>query len=575
MASIEKIRLSAKYKGLESFVMDNLRNEIILTGPNGSGKTRLLKLLADYLKNKDSCECKDFLIYPDRAELEYKVSDFSHYDAPLQLPSAFPYFVVAKTAYRLKAAEFANIDKEALLYIQCIAQHNKSEFEQFNNLLEKIIGERIHDDNGKLTFFSLAFKDMNLSPGQQYLLRLCVALFCNRQDNFTPDKYRRVLLLDEPEMHLHPGVLLNVMHKIQEVFTETQIWIATHSITLLSMFDSVDIWYMNNGKPKRMGSNSYDVLQGLLTDKTQKTDYRAKLEYFIQLPDFFAICEFAKESLKEAESLSLKERIDGEPDPQNTLAKQVMNNEFDFDTPNTLNKKKLVDFGAGKGRFIEGFSNKDIDTFEYYAYNIINDLNHDDKTRCLDIMASRFGDDRVNEKYFENITELHNRLANQIDYVLLMNVLHEIDPCEWENTLKKEILPLLSDKGKLIIIEAEELTHGENASSCGFLILTEEASKKLFGSVTINRPKDKKDKKTKIIAYIVGPKEIGNICKENIKDAVNTIYDEAIDKIKKTREKQTANSEENPHQKGIRHAFWLHQYANASIARDSLSKEKP
>jgi len=569
MIPIEMITLlDSEYKGLKPFIMQNLRQIVVLTGPNGSGKSRLLNLLADFLKNRNSCGCNTFSIKPNNGG-RFTVSDFSHYDAPLQLPSKFPYFVVARTAERLRKAEFANIDKETLLYIQCIARHDKEGFKKFNDLLKEIIGEPINDNAGKLTFFGLEFKDMCLSPGQQYLLRLCVTLFCNKTITDSSDK--RVLLLDEPEMHLHPGVLFKIVSKIQSTFKDTQIWIATHSISLLSIFDTADIWYMEEGRPKQMNSNSFKVLQGLLEDVDQKVNYREKLEYFIQLPNIFSLCEFAKESLKDAVSVPLKERIDGKEDPQNKLAKESIN-ELDFNQVKKKEKIKLVDFGAGKGRFFEGLSEKETYKYDYYAYNAADETSGEDRTRCIALLSSRFGEDEVKNRYFDNIDVLREKLKGKADCVLLMNVLHEIEPSMWETVLKKEIRSLLTTDGILIIIEVEELSRGENASSCGFLVLTEEASKKLFGNdVIIKKPAENtKNKQRGIIACIVGSEQLESVCLATIKGCVELIKKEAMEKIIETRKRSHLG--EDVYQKGMYHAFWLHQYANASIALDSLNK---
>jgi len=569
MIPIETVTLlGSEYKGLKPFIMQNLRQIVVLTGPNGSGKSRLLNLLADFLKDRKSCDCDTFSIKPDNGE-KFTVSDFSHYDAPLQLPSKFPYFVVARTAARLKKAEFANIDKETLLYIQCIARHYKDDFERFNILLKEIIGEPINYNAGELTFYGLKFKDMCLSPGQQYLLRLCVTLFCN--ETITDPSDKRVLLLDEPEMHLHPGVLFKIVSKIQITFKNTQIWIATHSISLLSIFDTTDIWYMEDGRPKQMNSNSFKVLQGLLEDAEQKTDYREKLEYFIQLPNIFSLCEFAKESLKDAVSISLKERIDGKEDPQNKLAKESIN-ELDFGQAKKKEKIKLVDFGAGKGRFFEGLSEEETHEYDYYAYNAIDETNEEDKARCIALLSSRFREDEVQNKYFDNINVLREKLNGEADCVLLMNVLHEIEPSMWEMVLKKDIRPLLTIGGILVIIEVEELYKGENASSCGFLVLTEESSKKLFGNdVKIRKlAENSKNKQRGIIACIVGSEQLENVCLTTIIGSVELIKKEAMEKITKIRKQ--SHSGEDIYRKGMYHAFWLHQYANASIALDSLNR---
>ena len=56
--------------------------------------------------------------------------------------------------------------------------------------------------------------------------------------------------------------------------------------------------------------------------------------------------------------------------------------------------------------------------------------------------------------YFNDINELTNKVKDTVDYVLLINVLHEIPPSEWIG-LFKIIYDLLKDSGKLIIVERE------------------------------------------------------------------------------------------------------------------------
>jgi hypothetical protein len=164
---------------------------------------------------------------------------------------------------------------------------------------------------------------------------------------------------------------------------------------------------------------------------------------------------------------------------------------------------------------------------------------------------------------------LHEELKGQADYVLLMNVLHEIAPLRWETVLKDEIRPLLTKDGKLFIIEVEELDRGENASSCGFLVLTENASRKLFGNdVFIKKPESKKNGKRRISAYIVGSEQLKNVCFANIRKCVELIKNEAMETITEIRKRSIL--EEDLYREGMHHAFWLHQYANASIALDSF-----
>ena len=100
---ITSIELLESIEGLNPFSKINLGNVVILTGSNGSGKTRLLKLLQKHiasLKNGHStCPLRLEISTPNGNEYlsesnaEYiDVNNYSHYDAKLQSPNKFtPY----------------------------------------------------------------------------------------------------------------------------------------------------------------------------------------------------------------------------------------------------------------------------------------------------------------------------------------------------------------------------------------------------------------------------------------------------------------------------------------------------
>ena len=102
--------------------------------------------------------------------------------------------------------------------------------------------------------------------------------------------------------------------------------------------------------------------------------------------------------------------------------------------------------------------------------------------------------------YFNNINDLINKINNEADYVLLINVLHEIPPIEWKK-LFESISKLLKDSGKLIIVEREELTIGESPYDEGFLMITKSGSEKLFGKNNVKLLRH--PQKHHIVKYVV------------------------------------------------------------------------
>ena len=138
---------------------------------------------------------------------------------------------------------------------------SKNDLEELNKLLEVLLDQQLISLDGEPSLFGLPLNRMQLSPGQQYLLRMCIALHCNKvSDN-------SILLLDEPETHLHPDALLNLINELHTHFQLEQIWIATHSVALLSMFNASSIWCMIGETAKKLGSKSEGKNSGGLSFK--------------------------------------------------------------------------------------------------------------------------------------------------------------------------------------------------------------------------------------------------------------------------------------------------------------------
>jgi len=115
------------------------------------------------------------------------------------------------------------------------------------------------DKNGDATLFQRRLGDTRLSDGQKILLQFCVALYSQKK---SLDEL--ILFLDEPENHLHPEALIEVVDKIIASVTNGQVWIATHSINLLAHFDPSCIYYMEDGVLRYSGNVPHQVLTGLL-----------------------------------------------------------------------------------------------------------------------------------------------------------------------------------------------------------------------------------------------------------------------------------------------------------------------
>lgn len=402
------------------------------------------------------------------------------------------------------------------------------------------------DGSAEIFGFKLAQSDQLLSDGQKILLQLCMTIY--EQEN---DLEKTILFMDEPENHLHPKALLDVINKLSDIITEGQIWIATHSINLLSNFEPKNIWYMEDGKIQHAGKIPEKVLEGLLGDQKNIL----KLENFISLPSQMATNNFAFECL--FEPLQVETGID---DPQVGQIIDAIKSKY-----NDSGKVKILDFGAGKGRLLSTIDEigkikniQTIDWLEYYAY----DLPSDNKQQCLNILNDIY--ENGENRYFDNKSLFKdNTEENSFDMIVLSNVFHEIDPIHWNDEFGKSSLIsyALKENGILLIIEDQLIPVGEKAYQNGFLVFDKEQFKKLFNIPDYGV---KAERNGRLKAHYIEKKFLKNMTHETKKEAIESLKTRAKDKITEIRLQDTS------YENGKLHAFWTQQLANSYLAYSQL-----
>lgn len=143
--------------------------------------------------------------------------------------------------------------------------------------------------DAKLTFesepllFGLPLNGEFLSKGQSILLQFCVIL--SLQDTKLDEL---IIFMDEPENHLHPDVLIRIIELIKNIIPNGQLWIATHSIHILSNVESDSIWYMQNGEIHHHRKKTTELLESLIG----KNDEIKKLLNYLSLPSHIANNKF-------------------------------------------------------------------------------------------------------------------------------------------------------------------------------------------------------------------------------------------------------------------------------------------
>jgi ABC-type cobalamin/Fe3+-siderophores transport system ATPase subunit len=430
-------------------------------------------------------------------------------------------------------------------------QNTIEEYEHLDNLIYTFLGTRLgRNIDGDTTLFNFPIGSAKLSDGQKILLQLCVAIYAQEAslDNL-------ILFLDEPENHMHPSVTVEFLDALIQKVSNGQIWIATHSIPLISHFGTESTWFVDNGKVSYAGKEQEKVLESLLGNEEEVE----KLNDFINLPAISAINNFAYECLCP-------------PTVVMTTSTDPQSKQIGFILMEKLKKEKvkLLDYGAGKGRFISNFfdrlNEKEKELVQTQLEYVAFDRYECDKNDCVKNIERVY--EKAGKKYYNDFTSLlsdHDK--NSFDIVVLCNVMHEIDPKDWLELFKKEgnITPLLKENlGLLLHVEDMLLLVGEKAYQNGFIVLDTPHIKELFNmnAAEFEYFSGKEQYKDRLKAHLIPKNCLERITEKTRKKALVAIQKTAKDEIKKIRE--TIPGYKN----GKKHAFWVQQFANSSLTLD-------
>ena len=432
------------------------------------------------------------------------------------------------------------------------------EYNRLNETIHDFLGTEMGwDEFSVATLFDLPLGKTGLSHGQSSLLQYAIAFHAQAES-----LKNLIIFMDEPEKHLHPQALIYVIDKLIEHTKDSQIWIATHSLSLIAHLVKIDpayLWLVKDGNVSFAGNNSQVVLKELVGD-----EYRiGNLIEFVNLPEQHAITNFSLQCLIAPESV-----MTGTSDPQMKQVNKIINDEY-------ISKRKrvtILDFGAGKGRLpaaiYDSVEEKDKikDWLDYIAYDTQRDEDNDG-LQCKDQISKIY--DIIENRYYTDETTLLSKKTNRsIDIIVMCNVFHEIDPAKWNDLFKSKgiINTLLKDDGVLLIVEVQKMMHGEKAHKNGFIVFDSLQFKELF---KIDPEKDEYkifDERNdgRLKAHLIPKKCISNYSEETKREALNSLMEQARDEIKKLR-----RTEPN-YRNGTLHAFWTFQLANARLALDEI-----
>lgn len=599
---------SIKNDGLSDIKMSKLENVILITGKNGSGKSRLLRKISSYCKKKlgyseettllkyiaelkaklsenysDSTysspikkdledalkkiEVSNYLSFSNPSE-QYNIYEFVPKNVELTDPNTLSKNDLVKFSLYLDNIDIKNMSQGTLAKIQHIqnlyweAKHpmttlkpeETSEIEKsylkLNDLIERFLSTKLTRSlSGDAELFGMPLGSCELSEGQKVLLQFCVSIFSN---GTSLDDL--ILFMDEPENHLHPSAILQVIDTILDNVKSGQLWIATHSLTLLSHFDASSIWYIDNGSIKRYGRKPELILKSLLGENDQIN----RLRDFLNLPTELAMHRFAFQCLFDPKTVP---PFAG--DPQTNQIKNFLCNY------KVSEKLRVLDCGAGKGRLLSSIYDSLRDTnIETWLDYIAFDTTDKDKKDCLQIISEAYPS-TYNKRYFntfDNILMNYDELS--FDVVIMCNVLHEIPPIDWLNIFSKQsqILKILKPDGVLFLVEDQLIPIGEKAHKNGFIVLNTIDLKKLFSISETDTDFQWFDERSdgRLVAHMIPKKYLERISSETRVNALESVCNTSKTNIAYLR------GCEPKYEIGLLHAFWTQQFANATLSLDEL-----
>lgn len=385
-------------------------------------------------------------------------------------------------------------------------------YEGLKDLLRKILQTDIgRDKNGDFTLFNLV--DPQLSEGQKVLLQFAVKL--HARGGSLKDA---LLLMDEPENHLHPKALLEVVRRLKDLVTEGQLWIATHSPYLLAEAPVESLWYMEKGNVTYAGSRPEQVLNGLLGDEND----RQKIADFLHFPAAFAATQFALQCLAPPE---VADHVSG--DKQERQFQDVLENLRKSKGKGSL---RVLDYGAGKGRLLAGLVEKwgteeTSKRYDYMAFDI------DPKEELKSILAQVFKDRKI---YTPTVPFDFD--DQSVDVAVFCNVIHEIEPNQWLSCFGKPspLASKMNAEGFLVIIEDLQMPVGEKAHQHGFIVLDKTSIQVLFGAKEGQVKEFEGDPKNpgRLMAFLVPASLVTNVTHETRTRALEKLKENYSNKAK-------------------------------------------
>lgn len=207
-----------------------------LVGKNGTGKTQILSKLADSLSGFTDCYENRKSVFIDGRPPIDKVMSISY--------SAFDSFKKKKEGDSLLSYVYCGIqsDEGTLRLEQLQANFRKAYVEvkdrERYEIWKKVISELMEEEHKEIVhkIVNNDIDNINWSSGQHILISTITELLANIEKE-------SIILFDEPEIHLHPNAIANVMRMFNRLLDEFDSYaiFATHSPIILQELPSNNI----------------------------------------------------------------------------------------------------------------------------------------------------------------------------------------------------------------------------------------------------------------------------------------------------------------------------------------------
>lgn len=501
-------------------ILNNNHFDNIVANPN------LLKIAAQNPKQQQNVLLNEFTAFNNQSTLTY-------------LTNLTNEIVTDEFSLYLK-----NREKPELINEQIRKKSSFQLFDKFQTYVKRFLGKEFsykqttkgNTVNSRLVYNNEIFNLTQFSPGQKTLFAYAILFFyldVNSKTNIRDS----IIIIDEPEKHLHPEAQITLVNALKSIINKSgQLWLATHSVHILSHLDYDEIMMVKDDEiilPSRTTpGKSFNDLMGI-------DEHIHELITFITSISEWAYGNFMVQCFKEPDVVFGKNIND----PQFRLFKEFLKESKSIE---------LLDFGAGKGRI---------------GYTI-----NEDEITSQKITYSAYEPDKGNIELLNNIpnkkaifSNIKDVPKNNFDCVVLCNVLHEINPKEWSNTLNS-IRKLLKDDGYLLIIEDRYLPKGETAHEFGYLVLGSEETNILLGSPTSIQLKLEDIEYTERIMFNVYSKDEINPTNITVVDAIKKLNENSFNNIKLLKKK-----DKDIHQ-GRRYANETQLYINSQLTLEILKK---